>query len=311
MSNDFEILQPSAIHKVWGGSRLAKIKGIEMTSGREPLGETWEISIHPNGPSFIEDHVPLSNILSSEQMPYLVKYIDTSDNLSVQVHPGDEFAKKYENSKGKTECWIILDAKEGEGIYLGFKSGVTKESFEKGLKLNEDMSKFLKFYPVKTGDFFYIPAGTIHAIGKDVLLAEVQQNSGITYRVWDWNRVDDSGNPRELHIDSALQVIDFSEEFNRPENFKVTKDVLSKKYFKLIEHSEFKVESYSIVNEEIEFTKIFERSVSILCLEGELTLSSFSSSIKVNSFQAALVMNQDCKTFKLQSSTKAKFLIIS
>ena len=311
MSNDFEILQPSAIHKVWGGTRLAKIKGIELGPMQEPLGETWEISIHKDGPSFTSDQTPLSKIITPEQMPYLVKYIDTSDNLSVQVHPGDDFAKKHENSKGKTECWIILDAKEGEGIYLGFRDGVTKEQFEQGLKNNEDMSKFLQFYPVKTGDFFYIPAGNIHAIGKDVLLAEVQQNSGITYRVWDWNRVDESGNGRELHIDKALQVIDFSKEFNNPSNFKVTQNVLSKKHFKLIEHAEFKVESYYKENEEVDFLKTFDRAISILCLEGEMTLNSSSSSLDLNSFQAALVQNQDCKKIKLQSSTKAKFLIIS
>ncbi len=191
--------RPSIVRKIWGGTQLESMKGIPHQEGLEPIGETLEIY--------------------NEKLPYLAKFIDTSDELSIQVHPGDEYARLHENSSGKTECWIILAAKPGAGIYLGLKSNVTKDILKKALAEKKPINELLNFYQVKSGDFFFVPAGSIHAIGRDITLAEVQQNSGITYRVWDWNRVDSKGNPRELHVEKSLDVINFSPAVNTLDYF--------------------------------------------------------------------------------------------
>ena len=196
-------LKPSIIRKIWGGNKLEKMKDLGLTSNEslEPIGETLEI---------FEGH-----------LSYLAKFIDTSDELSIQVHPGDEYARLHENSSGKTECWIILEAAPGAGIYLGLKSHVSKDILKKALNEKLAINELLNFYPVKKGDFFYVPAGSIHAIGKNITLAEVQQNSGITYRVWDWDRLNDKGESRELHVDKSLDVINFDPAFNTMAFFKM------------------------------------------------------------------------------------------
>ena len=305
-------LKPHASYKIWGGSMLSRLKNIEVPDGKDPVGETWEVSAHSDGSSTSE-FGPLSKISNLEEIPYLVKFIDTSENLSVQVHPADDYALKHENSKGKSECWVILDAKEGAGIYLGLKNGVTKESLKKSLEDKDDLSLSLNFYPVKRGDFFYVPAGTIHAIGKDVFLAEVQQCSDITYRVWDWNRLWDAnksgknGEARELHIDKSLDVIRFDEEFNYPVNFKVQNNIFSNN-LKLLELNDFELYCYNKSKEsdlEINFS---ERFASILVLEGDITVSRNSQEQLLKQYQAALLPLEDVNNFKV--SGKGIFLII-
>lgn len=305
-------LKPHVSHKIWGGTMLSRLKNIEVPEGKDPVGETWEVSAHADGSS-ISEFGPLSKISNLEDIPYLVKFIDTSENLSVQVHPADDYALKYENSKGKSECWVILDAKDGAGIYLGLKKGVTKESLKESLENKEDLSLSLNFYPVKRGDFFYVPAGTIHAIGKDVFLAEVQQCSDITYRVWDWNRLWDAnksgknGEARELHIDKSLDVIRFDEEFNHPVNFKVQNDIFSNN-LKLLELNDFDLYSYT-KNEEFELEISFsERFASVLVLEGDITISRNSEEQLLKQYQAAVLPLEDVNNFKV--SGKGIFLII-
>ena len=135
----------------------------------------------------------------------LIKFIDAEQNLSVQVHPSDEYALQHENSFGKTEMWYIVEAEEGAGIYLGFNRTVTKEEYEAAIKENR-LTELLNFYEVKAGDCYFIPSGTIHAIGKGCLICEIQQNSNLTYRVYDYGRKDKNGKERELHIDKAPRV---------------------------------------------------------------------------------------------------------
>ena len=305
-------LKPHASHKVWGGSLLSRLKNIEIPEGADPLGETWEISAHADGPSKCEEGL-LSELSSLEKIPYLVKFIDTSENLSIQVHPADEYALRYENSKGKSECWVILDAEEGAGIYLGLKNGVTKEALESSLAKKEDLSLLLNFYPVSRGDFFYVPAGTIHGIGKNVFLAEVQQCSDITYRVWDWNRTWDAnksgknGEARELHIDKSLDVIRFEEEFNHPLNFKIQNDIFSHN-LKLLELKDFELYSYNKTEDfelDIEFS---ERYSSALVLEGEIIIERNSQKIELKQYEAAIMPLEDINKFKV--SGKGIFLII-
>lgn len=195
---------------MWGGHKLEELKGIAKSSTK--WGETFEVSVLAGMESSVSERA-LSSIINSRKIPYLLKFIDTSDNLSIQVHPGNDYARKFENSSGKTECWVITDAGPGSGIYLGFKPGVTKEEFFSSVKAGEDITGYLNFIPVSRGDYYYIPAGAIHAIGKGITLLEIQQSSGITYRVWDWNRFGLDGKSRELHIKQSFDVLDFSDDF--------------------------------------------------------------------------------------------------
>lgn len=269
-------LAPTAQRKIWGGKNLEQLKKLPKVSGADPYGETWEISIHPDGPSFHNDQ-RFEIIEFSEELTYLVKLIDTGAALSVQVHPGDDYARLHEKSSGKSECWLILKAEKESVIYLGLKTGVTKESFLKGLSDKENMSEYLNSYQVKPGDFFYVPAGSIHAIGAGITMAEVQQSSGITYRVWDWNRMDSQGNPRELHIDKSLDVINFDPQANTSEHFKIAHNLFEFSGKKeLITHPAF---NFSLVNlkkdASIELLITSQkRLTSILNLHGELMINS-------------------------------------
>jgi mannose-6-phosphate isomerase len=261
----FWSLEPHLVSKVWGGEKLKSLKGFHSFEG--PLGETWEVSRLSEGCTAVRglgDEGHLSQLTCESELPYLVKFIDTTDNLSVQVHPGDSYAKEHENSKGKTECWLILDAVEGSGIYLGLKPNITKEQFKKSILEKEDLSQFMNYYPVKKGDFFYVSAGSIHAIGSGVTLAEIQQSSGVTYRVWDWNRVGLDGKERELHIEKALQVIEFENEKNSSDFFQMKKSLLSQiGKVELVRHEDFNVDLYNLSSsqeEEITFGTLLGES---------------------------------------------------
>jgi len=280
---NFEILSPYVVRKIWGGSRLPIMKSLDESGQSLPVGETWEVSRLEEGPSKIGSS-NLHSEVSESELPYLIKFIDTSDNLSVQVHPHDEYARKIENSVGKTECWLILDAEPGAGIYLGFKEGVSKEDFAKAVKENKDVNESLVFHEVQRGDFFFVPAGSIHAIGKGVTLIEVQQSSGITYRVWDWNRVDDQGNSRELHIEKAMDVSRFDSTFNDPNTFQIQKGLFSKPgTHHVISHPDFNV---WIVNGEWnpKAVKKTDRLVSIISLEAEAQIDE----TQIQGYQAVL-----------------------
>ena len=275
---------PFLVHKIWGGDRLANLKKITF-SNNNPLGEAWEVSLLKEGQSSVAG-VPLGDIVSKKQLPYLIKFIDTSANLSIQVHPDDAFAKAYENSFGKTECWIILEARPGAGIYLGLSEEVTKEKFKKALKDKEDISRLLRFYPVSTGDFVLVPAGGIHAIGGGVLLLEIQQSSGITYRIWDWDRVDAQGNPRKLHVDKAMKVICFEDKFNKKENFHFQEKVLQKSHEKLICHPQFEVHTFVLsAGEKTILTSMPDRFASLVCLSGSMSVERE----KAEAYQSLLI----------------------
>lgn len=169
--------------------------------------EKWILSCHPEGNSVVENGLysgkELSEVLNcNNQFPILIKIINAEETLSVQVHPGDEYAQLYENSKGKTECWYILAAEDGATIVTGIKKGYDRNSLEQYIESGE-LESHLERIPVKKGDFIYIPNGTVHAIGGGIKLLEVQQNSNITYRLYDWGRA------RELHLAKSLDVIDY------------------------------------------------------------------------------------------------------
>lgn len=210
-------LKLKAIHRstIWGGRRLIDEFGKECDL--ENLAESWELSCRKDAMNVIENGEYASKELSfyfddlKKDFPLLVKLIDANDKLSIQVHPDDEYARAYENQYGKTEMWYIVDAKPGAKLVFGLKN-YDKDEFEKAAATG-DTERFMNFVDVKKGDCFFIPAGCVHAIGEGILIAEVQQSSDVTYRVFDYNRRDKAGNLRELHVSKALDVIkDYTKE---------------------------------------------------------------------------------------------------
>jgi mannose-6-phosphate isomerase len=190
----------------------------------------------------------------------------------------------HENSKGKTECWIILDVKDNGGIYLGFKPGITKEIFQEKVLHNQDVSECLNFYPVRPGDFFYVPAGSVHALAKGVTLVEVQQSSGVTYRVWDWNRLGLDGKPRELHVKKSFDVLNFNADKNNLNAFRFQPDVFSTiEQNVLAEHEDFQLKIINMKkNDKKSITVDPAKTTSIVFLNGEFrnnnqTLRGYSS----------------------------------
>ena len=204
---------------IWGGSTLKDKFGKNIPDNF--AAESWEISCYEDGLSKIAEgeykgktlkeviYADKENILgckASDTFPLLVKILDANNKLSVQVHPDDEYANINENgSLGKTEMWYVIDAKPGAKLVYGFKNNTTKEMFEKAVE-DENLEPLLNYVEVKKGDAFYIPAKTLHAIGEGLLIAEIQQSSNTTYRVYDYNRVDADGNKRPLHTQKALDV---------------------------------------------------------------------------------------------------------
>lgn len=204
-----EKLTPAIKEYIWGGNKLETLFG--RRNGGNKIAETWEVSAHKDGESKLNDGTLLSELLkrNSQDLSFFIKYIDATDNLSIQVHPNDEYAKEHENSLGKTEFWYIISADEGAGIYCGFKEDTNRDEFLRHVTAG-DVETLCNFIPVKAGDGFLIKAGTVHAIGKGCVICEIQQNSNITYRVYDYNRTDKNGNKRELHLEKALDVINFN-----------------------------------------------------------------------------------------------------
>lgn len=206
-------LIPALKDYVWGGNRLKTLYGRE---GGDKVAESWEVSVHPDGPSGIAGGGTLAEYLAARPeaagaaggLPVLIKYIDAAQNLSVQVHPDDAFARREEGDNGKTEMWYVIGAEEGAGIYCGFRKDTDKDAFLAKVQ-DGSVQELLNFIPVKAGDCFLIEAGTVHAIGAGCLICEVQQSSNVTYRVYDYGRLV-NGKPRQLHLDKAMRVINFS-----------------------------------------------------------------------------------------------------
>lgn len=193
-------LRPVFKDYIWGGNRLKS--QFNYDTEFDKTAEAWVLSTHADGVCETENGMPLTEILD---LPILIKLIDAKDNLSVQVHPNNEYALKNENEPGKTEAWYVIDADEDAKIVYGFKDKLSKAEFKSSIESNTLLDK-LNAVKAKAGDVFFIEAGTVHAIGKGVLIAEIQQCSNTTYRVYDYGRVDKNGNARPLHIDKALDV---------------------------------------------------------------------------------------------------------
>lgn len=216
-------LQPVYHNKIWGGRSLNDLYGLAIPDGN--VGESWAISAHPNGDCHVangeyagqtlswlwDNHRELFGGVEGDRFPLLVKLLDASDDLSIQVHPDDVYAREHENgSLGKRECWYVMAAEPGATIIVG-QNACDREGF-KQLAAQGAWNQLLNEIPVHEGDFFQIDPGCVHAIKRGTVLLETQQSSDVTYRVYDYDRRDDEGRPRELHLDRALDVIDFEQE---------------------------------------------------------------------------------------------------
>jgi mannose-6-phosphate isomerase len=211
--------------RIWGGRKLQEVLGKELPAGQK-IGESWEIADLPEGKSTIGNG-PLRGRTLGEvvgkygqeitgvkdfptHFPLLIKFLDAQDVLSVQVHPDAETCRRMGKGQPKTECWYIIQAQPGAVIYKGLKKGVTKDQFVRAIE-TQDVASLLAAVPVRVGECHYLPAGTVHALSAGLLIAEVQTPSDTTYRVFDWNRVDEHGQPRLLHIAEALESIHFDD----------------------------------------------------------------------------------------------------
>jgi len=213
-------LKPAYKDYIWGGQKLRT--DFNKISDLTVLAESWELSCHKDGESVIiggeYDGLTFSeytdragkSVLGTacekfREFPVLIKLIDAADNLSVQVHPNDEYARNNEGEHGKTEMWYIVDCEEGATIAYGFNREISRKEFEKAIRTNT-LTDVMNIVPVKKGDVFFIEGGILHSIGKGIVIAEIQQNSNTTYRVYDYGRLGADGNPRPLHIEKALEV---------------------------------------------------------------------------------------------------------
>ena len=210
-----EKLYPVCKNYIWGGEKLIKKYGKDENT--VPCAESWELSFHPDGLCRLSDGRTLCDAVSAEELgencrdfpyfPMLIKLIDAKEDLSVQVHPSDGYAASHGLGYGKTEMWYVVEAEPGACLYVGFNKKVTDGEIRAAIA-DETLPSLLKKIKVKPGDAYFIPAGTVHAIGRGCLICEIQQNSNITYRLYDYGRKDKNGKQRELHIEDALRVLD-------------------------------------------------------------------------------------------------------
>lgn len=266
-------LLPAFKDYLWGGTKLKT--EFNKKTDLEKVAESWELSTHKDGESVIatgensgmslSEYIKKYDVIGKRAkqfsfFPILIKFIDAKDNLSVQVHPDDEYSLKNNGEYGKTEMWYVLDAEEGASLYYGFNQELTREEFKKRIE-NNTLLEVLNEVPVKKGDVFFIKSGTVHAIGKGIMICEIQQNSNTTYRVYDYDRRDSQGNTRPLHIEQAIEVSTLApvKELEKlPENI-----LASCEYFT--------VEKHEVLDEfDLEITEECFKSVIVLSGSGEM-----------------------------------------
>ncbi|MEE1313043.1 MAG: type I phosphomannose isomerase catalytic subunit [Lachnospiraceae bacterium] len=272
-------MQPVFKEMIWGGHKLKDVYGYDIPS--DHTGECWAISAHKNGDCTIENseyagktlswlfenHRELFGGIEGTGFPLLVKIIDAKNDLSVQVHPNDEYAGIHENSLGKTECWYVLQADEDTKMVMGHHAK-TKEEFIKAIE-EDDYENLLNSFTVKEGDFFYIPSGTLHAICSGSLIYEAQQSSDITYRVYDYHRKDKDGNERELHVKQSIDVTNVPADIKQNQSFEKAKLENGTKTT-YVESEFFKVDCYHLNGENTIVNEAPFQMVSIIAGDGTI-----------------------------------------
>ena len=295
------LFQPNLHEVVWGGNKLRPYKGMEPTT--EPIGESWEVSAVPSSTSIIsngewkgKDLISVINehpedILGKSvnqkyqgKLPLLVKFIDAKKDLSIQVHPNDEMAMREHGKMGKSEMWYIIKADEGAHLYAGFKQSITPYEYQKRVE-DGSITDVLACHQVKTGDVFYLPAGRVHAICGGIMLAEVQQSSDVTYRIYDYNRPGIDGKPRELHTELAAKALDFHVE----ENYRTEYTDNSNKAIQIIDSPYFDVRVMEVSKPFHRDLRKYDSFIISMCMEGDCV-------IKVRSTGDEIILKQGYST---------------
>ena len=284
-------LHPAGMDYLWGGTRLRDEYGKKIDT--TPLAETWECSVHPDGSSIVVNgeyrgktlaetlnHNPkwLGTKIKNGEFPILTKFIDAKRDLSVQVHPDDIYAREHEHQNGKTEMWYVIDADEGANLIYGFRHKVTEQIIRDAIKTGT-LDKHLQKVEVHKGDVFYVPAGTVHGIGAGILIAEIQESSNVTYRVYDYDRIDKDGKKREIHFDKAVKVMNMdisSDVKQKPRIVKYypgcSRELLCRcKYFEVERIQVTKAFSFSVLEESFQV---------IMCLTGEGQIETMDEHLK-------------------------------
>ncbi|MDM9631991.1 type I phosphomannose isomerase catalytic subunit [Robiginitalea aurantiaca] len=313
--------KPILKERLWGGEKLREVLGKDFTSAE--IGESWEISgvegdvsTVANGPyegkslnDLISAHP--EDLLGSDVVnrfglafPILIKFIDAKKDLSIQLHPDDELARKRHNSFGKTEMWYVMDADPGAELIIGFKNDLSREEFQKAMD-SKSLTDYLHYEPVQSGDTYLINSGKIHAIGAGILLAEIQQSSDVTYRVYDFDRRDSQGNLRELHTDLAVDAMDFK----KKDDFRIQYSRALNRESPMVSCEYFKT---SYLDLDSETTMEFEDQHSftvLICVQGNAQLVMGSWNVPVEKGETVLIP-ASAKKLVLKTS-QSSFLKVS
>ncbi|MBT3209370.1 MAG: class I mannose-6-phosphate isomerase [Bacteroidetes bacterium] len=313
---------PILKNKIWGGTKLKTLlnKNISATNN---CGESWEISGVENSISVVSNGFLKNKSLTElieiyndklvgkkvyqffgSEFPLLIKFIDASDVLSIQVHPDDGLAYQRHQSKGKTEMWYIIQADENSELISGFNQEIDKNIYLKHLE-NKGLGKILNSEKVKSGDVFFIPAGRVHAIGKGILLAEIQQTSDITYRIYDWDRLDKNGDSRELHTELAVDAIDYSFHQNYKSKYETNTNSCSE-----IESCKYFTCNILKLNKSVEkdITSI-DSFVIYMCVEGSGTISCNNQEVNISMGETVL-LPASLKNYSISTKTEVRLLEI-
>ena len=287
------LFEPNLHEVVWGGNKLRLYKGLEPSD--EPIGESWEVSAVPTTTSIVsngmyagKDLISVINenpdaILGKKvnekyqgKLPLLVKFIDAKHDLSIQVHPNDEMAMREHGKMGKSEMWYVIKADKDAHLYAGFKQEITPEEYQQRIA-DGTITEVLADHKVKAGDVFYLPAGRVHAICGGILLAEVQQSSDVTYRIFDYNRPGKDGKPRELHTELAAKALDY----HVIDNYRTDYTETSNKAVQIIDSPYFSVRV-------MEVSKVFHRDlrkydsfIITMCIEGDCKIRVRSTGVEI------------------------------
>ena len=309
--------KPILKDKIWGGTKLSE--QFNKLSDSKQLGESWEISTVPDDVSEVVNGKLKSQNLQDllelykgdligdknykrfgNNFPLLIKFIDAKQDLSIQLHPDDDLAKERHNSFGKTEMWYVMQADKGANLIVGFNQKMDDKTYLKHLE-EKTLTKILNFDNVKAGDTYFIEAGRVHAIGAGVLLAEIQQTSDVTYRVYDWDRVDDEGNERELHNDIAIDAFkfdlkdDFRVDYKKEKN--LSNGMVSCPFF---------TTNYIELDSNLEKENLHDSFLIYMCVDGEVEVVTEDTK-EVISKGETILLPAAVKDFKLNSKN-AKLL---
>ncbi|CVK15248.1 mannose-6-phosphate isomerase [Apibacter mensalis] len=310
------VFQPSFHYRIWGGNKL---KHFGKYIKEENIGESWEISTVPGFVSVVSNGMlkgkNLDNLVKKykdrlvgkkvyrkygDKFPLLIKILDAAQPLSVQVHPNDEYAETHHNSFGKTEMWYVLDSEPDSEIILGFEKGVNKNIFTKNIEKNTLDSILRKIHPEKE-NVIYIPSGRIHAMGKGVSVIEIQQNSDITYRIYDYDRIDKNGEKRELHLKQAQEVIDFSfveEPFTHYDKTAKETTAIASPFFTV---------SRLVITENKILENLQDSFRIVICIDGECSIMNQLISVTLKKGETVLIP-AELVNVEIKPQVKAKLL---